>query len=392
MTIRVRLKTSGRHRCLEGHPWIYDNEIDRAEGTPAAGDIVSVFAPRDGFVGLGYWNAASTIRIRLLSRDPNGSIDRAFLEGRLRAAWAHRQRFCDDPENCRVVFGEGDRLPGLVVDRFGDVLVAQLLALGMDRRREDIFDILQDIFAPRAIVERSDVPVRRLEGLELRKGVVRGELPPEVVARENGFLFHVDVLEGQKTGFFFDQRENRRTLQPIAEGADVLDTFAYVGSFGIHAAAWGAKRVETVDSSEVAIAQARANARLNKVDDRMEFVVANAFDLLKERSSTGVLHDIVILDPPAFAKNRASVDGAMRGYKEINLRGIKMVRPGGWLVTCSCSHHVHRNEFTAMVVDAANDAKREIRLVEARTQARDHPIMPAVPETEYLKFLLIQVL
>lgn len=392
MTIRTRLKDKVRHRCTEGHPWIYDNEIARVEGNPAPGEIVVVQDPKGRFVGQGYWNAASTIRIRLLTRNANAVVDRAFLESRLREAWKHRELFVDDPRFCRVVFSEGDRLPGLIVDRFGDVLSVQVLTLGMDCRREMIFDILNEMFRPKAIVERSDVSVRRLEGLEMRKGVVRGELPGELIVNENEFRFHVDALEGQKTGFFFDQRENRRLLKPIAPGADVLDTFAYVGSFGIHAAGWGARHVETVDSSEAAIAQAQANARLNGVAERMTFTAANAFDLLKERSAGRPAHDIVILDPPAFAKNRAAVEGAMRGYKEINLRGMKLTKPGGWLVTCSCSHHVNRSEFVAMVLDAANDAGREIRLVESRTQARDHPVLPAMPESEYLKTLLVQVL
>lgn len=293
----------------------------------------------------------------------------------------------------RLVYSEGDLLPGLIVDRYEDVLVAQFLTLGMDVRRDMIVQALREVEAPAAIYERSDVPSRRYEGLEERTGLLWGKLPPQpMVMRENGLSFEIDVTTGQKTGYFLDQKENRRSLAPLVSGARVLDVFCHNGTFALHALRYGAQEVVGVDSSAQAVELARRNAELNGFAEAARFVEANAFDFLRELDRTGERFDAVVLDPPAFAKSKAHFESARRGYKEINLRGIKVVEPGGFLVTCSCSHHMPEDEFYRLILEAAADARRALRLVERRGQAKDHPVLAGVPETAYLKCFVFQVL
>ena len=387
---KVILKRHGKHGCESGHPWVYSSEIDYVKGKFVPGDIVDVFNCRQQFLGRGYINPRSQIAVRILSRNPE-VIDRGFFVSRLSHAWKYRQRFLEEPEYCRLVFSEADFLPGLVVDKFGDCLVLQTLALGMDRYKDIIVSVLEELLKPEMIYERNDAPVRELEGMELKKGFLKGEGDTLLTVRENGLQFYADIENGQKTGFFYDQRENRQILKKFVAGAEVLDCFCFSGSFSVHAAAYGATSVLGVDVSEAAVAMAEQNAALNKVEDRCAFLAANAFDLLREYSDSGRTFDTVILDPPAFTKSKATVDSAARGYKEINLRGLKMIRPGGYLVTCSCSYHMDRNFFRNLVTEAATDAKRTVREVAYQSQAKDHPSLPASPETSYLKFLVLEV-
>ena len=387
---KVQLKRQGRHGCETGHPWIYQSEIDYVKGKYSPGDIVDVYNSRQQFMGRGYINPRSQIAVRLLSRQEE-TIDRAFFERRIAHAWQYRQRFLTEPEYCRLIFTEADFWPGLVVDKFGSCLVIQTLALGMDIYKDWIVDILDELLQPELIYERNDASVRAIEGLPLQKGFLKGQGDTLLTVRENGLLFQVDIENGQKTGFFYDQRENRRLLSSFVAGADVLDCFCFTGSFAVHAAAYGARQVTGVDISAAAIDIAARNAALNQVSERCEFLTANAFDLLREYSDAGRLYDTVILDPPAFTKSRSSVDSAARGYKEINLRGLKMIRPGGFLVTCSCSFHMNRDLFHSIVAEAAADARRTVREVAYLSQAKDHPSLPAAPETNYLKFLVLEV-
>jgi 23S rRNA (cytosine1962-C5)-methyltransferase len=310
-------------------------------------------------------------------------VDGDFIRSRVFRAVDYRRLFAD-LRSCRVVFSESDGLPGLIVDAFGDVLCVQFLCLGIDRFREDVLDALTEALHPAAIYERSDAPVRELEGLNQTAGLLRGRMPERVEILENGVRFLVDVKEGQKTGYFLDQKENRAAIAPFVRDKEVLDCFTHTGAFALHAAHFGAKAVTAVDISEFACECARKNAELNGFT-QIEFVTANAFDYLKEKSLSGPAFDVVILDPPAFTKSRATVDAAARGYKEINLRGMKLVRPGGYLVTCSCSQHMSPEAFLNVVKDAAKDARVSLMQVEYRTQGRDHPILPAAPETQYLK-------
>ncbi|MDT8902744.1 class I SAM-dependent rRNA methyltransferase [Anaeroselena agilis] len=390
-TAKIILRKGAQHRVEAGHPWVYQTELDTVEGDFAPGDIVDVYNFRRRFIGRGYINPRSQIIVRLLSREQE-PIDREFFRRRLAAAWQWRQRFVAEPEYCRLVFGEADFLPALIVDKFGPYLVIQTLALGIDIYKDMIVGILEEMFNPAGVYERNDVPVRGLEGLEQRKGYLRGEFPTLIEVRENGIPFYADIENGQKTGFFYDQRENRAVLKDFVAGARVLDCFCHTGSFAVHALRYGAEHVSAVDISAPAVELAAKNAALNGMESRCDFQVANAFDVLRALSDERRQYDVVILDPPAFTKNRGGIEGAARGYKEINLRGLKLVRPGGFLVTCSCSYHMDRDFFAAIVLDAARDARRTVRQVEYRTQAKDHPILPAAPETNYLKFLVLEVL
>ncbi|NLG69894.1 MAG: class I SAM-dependent rRNA methyltransferase [Firmicutes bacterium] len=377
-------------RALSGHVWVYDNQIQDVEGDVAPGDIVDVVTASGRHVGRGYYNPYSRIRVRLLTFEDE-DVDRAFFAQRLDEALALRRRFYPTAQGVRLVFSEGDRLPGLIVDRFGDVVVVQLLTMGMDVRRKMWTELLIERLEPRAIVERSDVPSRRLEGLQLQRGVLFGSLPGPVLFEENGLVFEADVLEGQKTGFFLDQRENRQMLRPLAAGARVLEAFCYTGSFALFARAFGAERVMAIEQSHAALQQARRNEAANRLSG-IEWVEANAFDELRRLDQQHERFDLIILDPPAFARTRRSVEAALRGYKEINLRAWRMLQPGGFLVTCSCSQHVAPDQFFGVVAEAADDARRVWRLIDSRTQAYDHPILPAVPETLYLKCLVAQAL
>ncbi len=385
----VTLRKTRETRVRGGHPWIYASEIEKVEGEFENGDIVDVNDFRGKFIGRGFYNPASQISLRILTRNDE-PCDRAFFEKRIRDAWEYRKLLCD-PDSCRLIYSESDFLPGLVVDKFADILVLQSLSLGIERIKDMLCDLLMEVVRPAGIWERSDVPVRRLEGLEQTTGLLRGEVPDEVEMRENGIRFLVDVKHGQKTGFFLDQKQNRAAIAPLCRDARVLDCFCHNGSFSLHAAKYGAKSVLGVDISEEALEVARRNAELNGFTN-VTFEAHNCFDLLRQLTDDGEQYDLVILDPPAFTKNKAAVQSAIRGYKEINLRGLKLVRPGGFLVTCSCSQHVLPEMFQDVINQAARDAKKRIRLVEYRTQGYDHPILPQSVETKYLKTMILQVM
>ena len=386
---KVTLRKTRETRVRGGHPWIYASEVEKVEGAFENGDIVDVHDFRGKYIGRGFYNPQSQLALRILTRNDE-PCDRAFFEGRVRDAWEYRQLLCD-PDSCRLIYSESDFLPGLVVDKFGDILVLQSLSLGIERIKDMLCDILMEVVRPAGIWERSDVPVRRLEGLEQTTGLLRGEVPDRVDMVENGIHFLVDVKHGQKTGFFLDQKWNRAALKPLCRDARVLDCFCHNGSFSLHAAKYGAKSVLGVDISEEALEVARENARLNGLDN-VSFEAHNCFDLLRDLDDSHEQFDVVILDPPAFTKNKAAVQSAIRGYKEINLRGLKLTRPGGFLVTCSCSQHILPEMFQDIVNQAARDAKKRIRLVEYRTQGYDHPILPQSVETRYLKCMILQVM
>jgi len=461
------LAKNRRKRLEQGHPWVYGNEIERMEGEASPGDLVEVVSAGGRLLATGYWNPQSQIAVRIVSYGPLDDMDHAFFAARFRQCLEHRRRFLDNPRDCRLVYGEADFLPGLTVDRFGDVLVVQILTLGMEVRRDTIVGALVEVFQPAGIYERSDVGVRRLEGLEERTGELYGSCPDSVVINENGLLMEVDIRHGQKTGYFYDQRENRAAVAPLMkgwgarsgisvthvpledvpagvspigepqsgtaavpvnangkivtfpywDGATVLECFAHTGSFTLHACKYGAKKVTCLDVSEHAIETARRNVARNGFGDRVEFVAADAFDYLREQvkgledraergkaaaagrkvdtskpaAAGGRTWDVVILDPPAFAKSRGSVAGACRGYKEINLQGMKLVNEGGYLVTASCSYHVRPDLFLETIRDAAADAGKILRLVDWRAAGKDHPHILGVDEGHYLKFAIFEV-
>ncbi len=375
-------------RVWTGHPWIFRSDIARSKGDPQPGDTVRVTASNGRFLAMAAYNPASQIALRILSHKDE-PIDEAFIRARVRRAVDYRRKFAD-LRSCRLIFAESDGLPAVIVDSFGDVLVMQCLCLGMERYKEIICDALMDELHPQGIYERGDVPVRELEGLAQVTGVLRGTVPDRVLMEENGVKFWVDVKQGQKTGFFLDQKENRAAIAPFVKGARVLDCFTHTGSFALHAAKYGASEVTGVDISEFACECARENAALNGFDN-VNFVAANAFDYLKEQCAAEKQYDVVILDPPAFTKTRAAVEAAARGYKEINLRGMKLVKDGGYLITCSCSQHMLPGPFRDVVLSAARDARVSLFQIEYRTQGRDHPILPAAPETQYLKCGIFRV-
>jgi len=369
-------------RVYSGHPWVFRSDIARTKGDPAPGDTVRITASNGKFLAMAVYNPASQISLRILSRKDE-KIDEAFIRRKVKAAVDYRRLFAD-LSSCRLIFAESDGLPAVIVDAFGDVLSLQCLCLGMEKYKEIICDALMDELHPMGIYERGDVPVRELEGLPQITGTLRGNVPDRVQMMENGVKFWVDVKQGQKTGFFLDQKENRAAIAPFVKGKTVLDCFTHTGSFALHAARYGAAHVTGVDISEFACDCARENAALNGFDN-VEFVAANAFDFLKEKSVAGEQYDVVILDPPAFTKSRSAVEAAARGYKEINLRGMKLVKNGGYLITCSCSQHMLPGQFKDVVLDAARDARVQLFQVDYRTQGRDHPILPAAMETQYLK-------
>ncbi len=451
------LSKTRKKRLESGHPWIFKNEVERFEGEPEPGGIVRVEDHRGKFLASAYVNPASQMIGRVVSRGPLERMDKAFFLERFRVCLEVRERFLEDPRYCRIAYGEADFLPGLTVDRFGDTLVVQIVTLGMDRVRGAIVEALVELFSPRTIYERSDVGIRALEGLEERTGTLYGEEPSgPIVIQENGLDIEVDVVGGQKTGYFFDQRENRAAIRPLMtgwgrrsgialreltdadgtsrvapvnangkevtfpywDGATVLECFSHTGSFTLHACKYGAKKVTCLDISEHAVETARRNVERNGFEDRVEFVVANAFDYLREQAKgleeraarakagetgakvdtskpiatgAGRSWDVVILDPPAFAKHRGAVEGACRGYKDINLHGMKLVNEGGYLVTGSCSYHVRPDTFLETIQAAADDAGKVLRLVEFRGAGKDHPQLLGVDEGNYLKFAIFEV-
>ena len=391
----IRLRRGEGRSFKAGGPWIYDNEIGEVLGDPADGDVVAIEDYNGYPLGVGFLNRASTIAVRVLSRKPGTVIDEAFLESRVRAAWAYRKDTVDT-SSCRLVFGEADFLPGLVVDKFSDVLVVESLALGIDRLKKTILDLLvkvlaEDGIAIRGIYERSDAKVRLKEGMERVKGFLSDPFDPMVEIVENGVRYQVDVADGQKTGFFLDQKYNRLAIQPLARGGKVLDCFTHTGAFALNAAKGGAREVLGVDASQLGVDQATRNAELNGMSDRVRFECHDVFDLLPALEKQGERFDLVILDPPAFTKSRASVKKAVTGYREINLRGIKLVKNGGYLATCSCSHFMTPELFTKTIGEAARDARRRLRQVEYRTQSPDHPVLWGADQSLYLKFYIFQV-
>ncbi len=386
---KVILNPGKEKRVLERHPWVFRSDISAVNGNPEPGQIVDIVSSRGKFLARGYYNPASQIALRIMTYKEE-PVDRAFIFRRVREAVAYRRTFAD-LKSCRLIFAESDQLPALIVDSFGDVLVLQCLALGMEQFKQDVVDALVEELHPAGIWERNDVPVRKLEGLELQTGLLYGDVPDKVKMQENGISFWVDVKEGQKTGYFLDQKENRAAIAPFVRNKRVLDCFTHTGSFALHAGYYGASEVTGVDISDYACNFATENACLNNLQDRVRFVTANAFDLLAEKSRAGEKYDVIILDPPAFTKSRTTVERARRGYKEINLRAMKMLVPGGYLITCSCSQHIGPIMFQDIVREAAMDARVLLRQVEFRTQGKDHPILPAAQETQYLKCGIYQV-
>ncbi|MCR5404717.1 MAG: class I SAM-dependent rRNA methyltransferase [Butyrivibrio sp.] len=402
-----------------GGLWIYDNEIEKVEGGCDNGDIVELHDFDGYFLGYGFINSNSRIRIRMMSRKKDNPVSEALIEERIRSAWEYRKNTMRTYINefllaekvsasaednakaltglsCRLIFGEADFLPGITIDKFSDVLVIESLALGTDRMKELILNLCRKVLAEdgviiRGVFERSDAKVRELEGLERIKGFIGESFDTKVLIEENGIRYYVDVENGQKTGFFLDQKFNRQAIRGLCKGKKVLDCFTHTGSFALNAAAGGAKSVLGVDASELGCEQARENAALNGYEDRVSFKCADVFELLPELEKEGELFDVVILDPPAFTKSRASVKKATTGYKEINLRGMRLVKNGGYLATCSCSHFMDEELFLKTISEAARDAHKRIRQVELRQQAMDHPILFGGTASYYLKFVIFQV-
>ncbi len=386
---KVYLNKKINPRIAQGHPWIYNNEVDRIAGPIEPGDIVEVYFFDGQLAGRGYINPNSQIIIRLLTRKRE-EIDANFFYEKIKTAWAYRQQL-GYTENCRLVFGEADGLPALIIDKFNDYFVLQTLSLGIDIWKKAIVDAIQKIFSPKGIYERNDVPVRELEGLTQVKDFLTEPFPTEIIIKENDLQFYVNIETGQKTGYFLDQQDNRRAIKEIVKGADVLGAFTYTGTFEIHAAHYGAKSVLGIDISEGAVAQANKNAALNKLDHIVKFEAMNAFDVLKKWGKEGRKYDVVMLDPPAFTKSRNNIDKAITGYKEINLRGMQMLRNGGFLVTSSCTNLVSPELFLETIQMAAWDAKKRIRQVTYQSQSGDHPIIWGMENTHYLKFLIVEV-
>lgn len=394
----VRLK-KGQGRSLKaGGAWIYDNEIDTIEGEPENGSLVTV-EDFDGYpLGTGFINTRSKLTVRMLSRKRGAVVDDALMEMRVRAAWEYRKAVTDT-SSCRIIFGEADFLPGIVIDKFSDVLVVESLALGIDRLKPVIVELVKKVLAEdgiqiRGVYERSDAKVRLQEGMERCKGFIGDPFDTKVEILENGVRYLVDVEDGQKTGFFLDQKYNRLALQNLCrriQPEQVLDCFTHTGSFALNAGIAGSAHVLGVDASELAVAQARENAALNGLTDRVSFQCADVFDLLPALEKEGRQFDVVILDPPAFTKSRSSIKNAVKGYREINLRGMKLVKDGGYLATCSCSHFMDPELFTKTIREAASCVHKRLRQIEYRTQAADHPILWAADESYYLKFYIFQV-
>ena len=400
---RITITPKGEAALTGGHPWVYEGEVTAADGTPEDGGLVDVVSRRGSWLGCGFYNSHSRIRVRLVSRNANDDFSDAFWERRIRYAWDYRKTVMGESDSrcCRVIFGEADLFPGLTVDRFESVLVTQTLSLGMERIKDRLFPLLAKVLREdgqeiRGIYERNDVALREREGMTQNKGwyPLPGETPPETTTvdiTENGIVYTVDFENGQKTGFFLDQKYNRLAVAKLAKGKTVLDCFTHTGSFALNAAKGGADHVTAVDVSEFAVQCAAENARRNGLETVMDCVAANVFDLLPQLAKEPVKYDFIILDPPAFTKSRKTVANAMTGYKEINYRAMKLLPRGGYLATCSCSHFATEEKFVAMLHDAAKDAGVQLRQIEARQQSCDHPILWGVEETNYLKFYLFQV-
>ena len=400
---RITITPKGEAALTGGHPWVYEGEVTAADGTPEDGGLVDVVSRRGSWLGCGFYNSHSRIRVRLVSRNSNDDFSDAFWERRIRYAWDYRKTVMGESDSrcCRVIFGEADLFPGLTVDRFESVLVTQTLSLGMERIKDRLFPLLAKVLREdgqeiRGIYERNDVALREREGMAQNKGwyPLPGETPPETATvdiTENGIVYTVDFENGQKTGFFLDQKYNRLAVAKLAKGKTVLDCFTHTGSFALNAAKGGAAHVTAVDVSEFAVQCAAENARRNGLETVMDCVAANVFDLLPELEKQPRKYDFIILDPPAFTKSRKTVANAMTGYKEINYRAMKLLPRGGYLATCSCSHFATEELFIKMLRSAARDAGVQLRQIECRQQCADHPILWGVEETNYLKFFIFQV-
>ena len=400
---RITITPKGEAALTGGHPWVYEGEVTAADGTPEDGGLVDVVSRRGSWLGCGFYNSHSRIRVRLVSRNANDDFSDAFWERRIRYAWNYRKTVMGETDSrcCRVIFGEADLFPGLTVDRFESVLVTQTLSLGMERIKDRLFPLLAKVLREdgqeiRGIYERNDVALREREGMAQNKGwyPLPGETPPETTTvdiTENGIVYTVDFENGQKTGFFLDQKYNRLAVAKLAKGKTVLDCFTHTGSFALNAAKGGAAHVTAVDVSEFAVQCAAENARRNGLETVMDCVIANVFDLLPELEKQPRKYDFIILDPPAFTKSRRTVANAMTGYKEINYRAMKLLPRGGYLATCSCSHFATEELFIKMLRSAARDAGVQLRQIECRQQCADHPILWGVEETNYLKFFIFQV-
>lgn len=389
--MRLTLRSGHDRRLRTGHPWLFSNEIGPSPSPPADGEIVEIVSAAGEFLGLGYYNSRSLIAVRLLTRHRE-PIDDDFFRTRLIAAAAYRRALYPETTAVRLVHGESDGLPGLVVDRYGPVLSVQLLTLGMDGRRAQLLDLFVELFAPQAIVLRNDVAVRELEGLPQQVELAYGSVPAELVIEEHGLLFEVDVLGGQKTGHFLDQKENHLALDGRVAGRRVLDLFCYAGSWALHATRFGASEVLGVDISEPAVSLSRRNAERNALSARCRFQRDDVFDFLREQSRSRERYGAIILDPPAFVKSKKRLDEAVKGYLTVNRRAFELLEPGGFLFTCSCSYHMDRELFLDTLRKAAVQAGRTVRLLELRGQAWDHPILLACPETDYLKCAVLQAL
>ena len=388
--IRVKLKPKRKPRIEAGHPWVFANEIESVQGDHHGGDIVEVVNHSGHFIGKGYINETSTITVRLLTYQDE-EIDSEFFRRRLERAIRYRQMVVRNTDAYRLINAESDFLPALIVDRYADYLVVQILSLGMERWKETIVESLIELVRPAGIYERSDVPVRRREGLEERKGFLTDPFDTKVIVNMEGIDLRVDLEEGQKTGLFLDQRGNYGELRDISQGKEVLDCFSYAGGFGLFSLHYGAEDVLHLDISQKALQHARENSARNGFQMRSAFRSGNAFNELRSLVESGRRFDMVVLDPPAFVKDRKSLSSALGGYKEINLRGMRLLREGGILVTCSCSHHLRREEFEEMLRSAARDAKRRVRLIKALGGASDHPVLLAAKETDYLKCFILQL-
>ena len=388
--VKVKLKRGADRRLKGGHPWVFSNEIGEWSGEGEPGASVQVHGADGAYLGSGYYNPRSLIAIRILSRRREDMDSPLLYRDRIERALQYRQALYPGLSTYRAVFGEADFLPGLVVDRYGEYLSIQLLTLGMDLRRELILPALVELFQPRGIVARNDVAVRALEGLPEEVEVLHGEIPERVLMEEHGLRFAVDLMKGQKTGHFLDQKDNHLLLKEIAPGARVLDCFCYSGGWGVHAAAFGASSVHFLDCSGRALAIARENAELNGVAERAVFDEGDAFDRLRGLKGEGKRFDLVVMDPPAFVKSRKQLNEALKGYLTINRRGIELLAEGGYLIACSCSHHMEREMFRDMLTAAARQAGRELRLLATLSQSADHPTLLSVPESEYLKCFLLR--
>lgn len=387
----IVLKKGKEQKILSGHPWIYNGEVSEMVGSFADGDIIRVKDYAGKFLGVGFINRASKILVRLISENKE-IVDKPFFKSKIDTAFQYRNQFIHNTNAKRIVFSEGDLLPGLIADYYDGVIVLQTLTLGMDRRKNDIVETLKELLNPQAIYERNDVPVRKFEGLQEQKGLLYGDTKTLISCNIHDIKVLVDIKNGHKTGIYLDQKDNYSVLKYLVKSKSVLDCFCYTGTFGISAAHFGAKHVLGIDASESSIEMSKRNSKLNNVDNTCEWLAGNVFDVINDKSKRKEIYDIVILDPPSFTNAKDSISSALRGYKDINLRALQLLPKGGYLITFCCSHHISRNLFMEVIIDAAKDARKRLRLVEYLTQSKDHPILPAIPETEYLKGFVLQVL